>query len=67
MQADAREIIEHIGNVAQLGPIVLDVLTGGEVAIAFVISLGQIRKQTHLGAIERSIGDRHAQHIGVQL
>ena len=59
--------VEHVGHVAQLGPVVLDVLTRGEVAVALVPLLGDIGELVHLRAAQRAIGDRHAQHIGVQL
>ena len=67
MQLHLGQRVEHIGDIAQFGPVVLDVLARGEVAVALVPFLGDIGELVHLGAVERAIGDRHAQHIGVQL
>ena len=61
------EGVQHVGNVAQLRPVVLDVLAGGEMAVALVPTLGQVGELPHLGAVQRAVGNGHAQHVGVQL
>ena len=64
---DRRKVRKRIGAVFQLDPVVLDVLARGEVAVAPVILVGDCRQHCHLAAVERAIGDRDAQHIGVEL
>ena len=36
-------------------------------AVAAIISAGDVRELAHLPAVERAIGNRHAQHVGVEL
>ena len=59
--------IKHVGHVAQLRPIILDVLTRGEMTVAFVPFVGNIRQLVHLPAAKRAIGNSHPQHICMQL
>mmetsp|Transcript_1021 Transcript_1021/g.1211 ORF Transcript_1021/g.1211 Transcript_1021/m.1211 type:complete len:274 (+) Transcript_1021:893-1714(+) len=59
--------VQHVRHVLQLGPVVLDVLTGSEMAIALVPLFRQQRELAHLVGRQRAIGDRNPQHIGVQL
>ena len=59
--------VQHIRHVVQLGPVVLDVLTGGEVAIALVPLFSQQSQLTHLRAGQRAIGNGDTQHVRVQL
>ena len=59
--------VQHIRHIPQFGPVVLNILACGEVAVTLVPFLGQIGQLIHLAAGERAIGDRHAQHVGVQL
>ena len=61
------QCLEDIRHVLQFRPVVLDVLTGGEVAVALVPLFRNHRELAHLTAVERAIGDRNAQHVGVQL
>ena len=63
----ARQIGEDVGRILQLDPVVLDVLPRGEVAVAAIVLLRDRRQHPHLTAVERAIGNRHAQHVGVQL
>ena len=67
VQANFAQGIEHIGHVLKLGPVILDVLAGGEMAVTFVPLFGQQGELAHLRGIQRAIRDRHAQHIGMQL
>ncbi len=64
---DRRKVREGVGAIFQLDPVVLDVLAGGEVAVAAIILVGDVGEHLHLARIERAIGDRDAQHIGVEL
>ena len=54
----------HIG---QFRPVELDVLPGGEVAIALVPGVGNHGQLPHLMRADGAIRNGHAQHIGVQL
>ena len=42
------QILENVGDVAKLRPVVLDVLPSGEMAIAAVILAGDMGKHPHL-------------------
>ena len=64
---DVGQAVEDVGNVAQLGPVELDVLAGGEVAVAAVVLVGDVRKLAQLARVEGAIGHRDAQHVGVEL
>ena len=55
------------GHVGQLRPVELDVLPGGEVAVALVPACRRYGQLAHLARVQRAVGDRHAQHVGVQL
>ena len=64
---DGCQVVQHVGNVHQPGPVELDVLPRGPVAVALVIGLGQVRQHPHLVGADRAIGNGHPQHVGVQL
>src|SRR6266403_5453638 len=51
----------------ELDPVELDVLPRGEVAVTAVIAPRDMRERTQLLRRQGSVGDRHAEHIGVQL
>ncbi len=59
--------VQHIGDITQLGPVVLDVLARGKMAVALIPFGSDIGQLVHLAAAERAIGDRDPQHIGMQL
>ena len=67
MQANFSQRVEHVGDVIELGPVVLDVLAGREMAIALVPAVSQFGQLVHLGAVERAIGNGHPQHVSMQL
>ena len=67
VQADGGEVVHDVGRLAQRDPVELDVLAGGEMAVAAIPALGEIGERAHLAGGKRAIGDRHAQHVGVQL
>ena len=67
MHLDRRQFSEQVGRFLQLDPVVLDILARGEMAVIAVIFARDVRQHPHLAAVERSIGDGDAQHIGVQL
>ena len=64
---DRRQLGKNVGRILQLDPVILDVLPGGEMAIALVILARDMGEHVHLLRIERAIGNGDAQHIGVQL
>ncbi len=64
---DARKLGQDIRRVGQFRPVVLDVLAGGEMPVAAVVFAGDMGEHPHLLGIQRPIGDRDAQHVGVQL
>ncbi len=64
---DLGEIGQDVGRLVQLDPVVLDVLPGGEMAVAAVVLAGDVRQRVHLPRIERAVRDRHPQHVGVEL
>jgi hypothetical protein len=67
VQPDLGQCVQHVGHVAEPGPVELDVLAGGEVAVTLVPALGDHRELPHLCSVQRAIGDRDAQHVGVKL
>ncbi len=67
MHLDRGERVENIRHVLQLRPVELDVLARGEVAVALVPGLGDMGQHPHLARIERAVGDRNPQHVGVEL
>ena len=64
---DSRQIGHQVGRVLQLDPVVLDILAGGEVAVAPVILVRDIGQNMHLRTGQCAIRDGDAQHIGVEL
>ena len=53
---------EDVGHRLQRGPVVLDVLAGGEVAVALVVLGGDVRQHAQLLRRNQTIGNGHAQH-----
>ena len=62
-----RQCAKDRGHVGQHRPVELDVLPGGEVAIALVIRVGDVGKLAHLVRRNRAIRNGDPQHVGVQL
>jgi hypothetical protein len=58
---------KDIRRIGELRPVVLDILAGGEVPVTAVIFARDMGEHAHLARIQRPVGDRDAQHIGVQL
>ena len=67
MHLDLGQRVEDVGHVAQLRPVELDVLPGGEMAVAVVPAVGDHRQLAQLPRVQRAVGDRDAQHVGVEL
>ncbi len=61
------QLCQNLRNILQRRPVILDVLARREMAKATVISARDRPKLAQLAAGQRSIGDCHAQHIGMQL
>ncbi len=64
---DIGQLLQDVGDVGELGPVELEVLPRGEVAVAPVVYPGNVRELTHLSRRQRAVGDGNAQHVGVQL
>ena len=67
MHLNSREVGQNVTGIFQLDPVILDVLTRGEVAVIAVIFARDVRQHVHLAAVERAIGNGDAQHVGVEL
>ena len=67
MDADLGEIGQRVRQFGKLDPVELDVLPRGEMAVAAVIAPRDMRERPQLLRRQRSVGDRDAEHIGVQL
>ena len=59
---DASQIGEDVRGILQPGPVVLDVLAGGEMSIAAVIASRNVREHAQLRRRQQAIGNGHAQH-----
>ncbi len=64
---DIGEKVEDIGHVLELGPVELEILPRGEMAVAAIVAVADQRELPHLPRGERAVGNGDAQHIGVQL
>ena len=64
---DFRQVLQDVGDVFQLGPVVLDVLARGEVAVSLVVAARDIGQLAHLRRRQHAVRDGHAQHVGVNL
>jgi hypothetical protein len=67
MHLDRRQIGHDVRRFLKLDPVVLDVLAGGEMAIAAVVAAGHMRQHAHLGGRQCSVRNGDAQHVGVKL
>ncbi len=63
----AGKVCQQVGSLLQPHPVVLDILPRGEMRIVAIIFARDMRQHPQLPRIQRAIGDRHPQHIGVQL
>ncbi len=64
---DLGQIGQDIAGILQLDPVVLDVLPRGEMAVTAIVLVRDIGQRVHLLAVQSAIGDRHPQHVGVEL
>ena len=64
---DLGEIGERVRHLLELDPVELDVLPGGEMAVAAVVAARHMRQHAHLVGRQRAVRDRDPQHVGVQL
>ena len=64
---DARELGQNVGRVLERRPVELDILPGGEMAVAAVVSPRDLGELAHLARIEDAIGHGDAQHVGMEL
>ena len=61
------EVGQDVRRILQLGPVVLDVLAGGEMAVAPVIFPGDEGQLAELLRRQQPVGNGDPQHIGVKL
>ena len=61
------EVGQDVRRILQLGPVVLDVLAGGEMAVAPVIFPGDEGQLAELRRRQKPVGNGNPQHIGVKL
>ena len=64
---DARELGQNVGRVFERRPVELDILPGGEMAVAAVVFPRDLGQLAHLARVEHAVRDSDAQHIGVKL
>ena len=64
---DLGQLAQDVGHVLQLGPVELQVLPRGEVAVAAVVLVGDVGELPELARAQRAVGDGDPQHVGVQL
>ena len=64
---DACKLCQDVRDVLEPGPVELDVLTCGEVAVASVILAADVRQLAQLGGPQQSVRDRDAEHRSVLL
>ena len=67
VDADFGQIGQRVRQFGELDPVVLDVLPRGEMAVAAVVAARDMRQPPQLLRRQRAVGDRDAEHIGVQL
>lgn len=61
------QVAQDVRGLFQLDPVKLDVLAGGEVAVAAVILAGNVGEHAHLLGRQQTVWHGDAQHIGVTL
>ena len=67
MHVHIRQRLENGRHILELGPIELDVLPRREMPETTIPTAGDDRQLAQLRRRQHAIGDRHAEHIGVQL
>ena len=64
---DPGQLVQQVGHPVEPGPVVLNVLARGEVAVALVVAARDIGEGAHLPRREGAVGNRDPQHVGVEL
>ena len=67
MDADFGKIGQRIRQIGELDPVELDVLPGGEMAVAAVVAARDMGQPPQLLRRQRAVGNGDAEHVGVQL
>ena len=67
VQAGAAEIGHGVGKLFELDPVELDVLAGGEMAVAAVVAAPDMGEHAQLVGRQRAVGNRDPHHVGVEL
>ncbi len=58
---------QRVRQFGELDPVELDVLPRGEMAVAAVVAARDMRQPPQLLRRQRAVGNRDAEHVGVQL
>jgi hypothetical protein len=61
------QIFQNIRHITQFGPVKLDILAGGKMAITLVSGRGDHGQLSHLSGIQRAIGNGNTQHISMSI
>ncbi|MND98090.1 hypothetical protein D3C80_904290 [compost metagenome] len=61
------QLLEDVRHFGEFDPVELDVLPGGEVAVAAVVLAGDARQAAQLVRRQGAVGDGDPQHVGVLL
>ena len=67
MHVDGCERVEDGGDVSELGPVELQILSRREVRVAAVVGARHVREHAELLGGEQPVRDGDAQHVAVQL
>ena len=67
MHLDAGQFIENVGDLFQWGPVKLDVLSGGKMAVVFVVGAGNMSQFSDLSGVKQAIRACNPQHWGMGL
>ena len=64
---DLCQLGQQIGAFLQLDPVILNILTRGEMTVTTVIFARDMRQHVHLAAVQRAIGYSDTEHISMEL
>jgi hypothetical protein len=67
VHVDFGKCCQGVGGVLELDPVELQVLAGGEMAVAAVVRAGDVGQLAELAGRQRAVGNGDPQHVGVEL
>ena len=67
MDADLGKMLQRVGNLGELDPVVLDVLPRGEMTIAAIVLTRDMSQCTELLRRQGAVRNRDPQHVSVEL